>query len=466
MPLFGNLFGQLFGDSASEFEARGDQFAGVNNWRRAYEEYQRAVQKTARSSPGYRRLAAKLDEARSQSFDTLLEDIHSRIDVREFTYAAEQIELARRMVETSQQLARVEECESRLHGAGRYEPRATAAGQTTSSTGDEQTPGAAAARFDRGAGESAWPGPAPAGRRSAAGPGSELADLEASNPDQDFRRLLDGMSARAVEDRVKLGPRYRDAALALASGRPERAVGLLEDLQHDNPASPVLLYDLAAALQAAGRKREAQVLYARRMQEAPEDWQAWYELAQALWRDGSGDRALQTIRSGLERHPRSGHLMAQWGVFLHKLGDPRQALEKFYLALQLDAFDDTGLYHTIANLHLELGEEEKARRGYLKALELDRQSVGTMLDYAEFLIEKKQDARAALAILDTAYRAIRTGAGQPLHQVYASYLSSRAHMMLGEREMALLAVTRALEDNGEAWLAETLESQRQAVLSV
>jgi hypothetical protein len=39
-------------------------------------------------------------------------------------------------------------------------------------------------------------------------------------------------------------------------------------------------------------------------------------------------------------------------------------------------------------------------------------------------------------------------------------------MLLGEREMALLSITRSLEDNVQPWLTERLETQRQAVLAV
>jgi len=82
------------------------------------------LQKTARSSTEFRRLEAKLDEARLQSFESLVEDIHSRIDVREFTFATEQIQAARDIAQGAEQLRRLEECEQRLRGAGRYEKRA------------------------------------------------------------------------------------------------------------------------------------------------------------------------------------------------------------------------------------------------------------------------------------------------------------------------------------------------------
>jgi tetratricopeptide (TPR) repeat protein len=184
--------------------------------------------------------------------------------------------------------------------------------------------------------------------------------------------------------------------------------------------------------------------------------------------DGLPDRAVATIDEGLERFPRSGYLMAQAGVFLYKLGDPRAALDKFYQALQLDAFDDAGLYHVIANLHRELDEPEKARRAYGKALELAPGSVGSMLDYAEFLLQKKQDAAAATTMLEQAANELQGNhkPGVKLFQVYRSYLASRAHLQAGEREMALLAITRALEDNDQSWLEEQLEQQRQAVLAV
>jgi tetratricopeptide (TPR) repeat protein len=148
-----------------------------------------------------------------------------------------------------------------------------------------------------------------------------------------------------------------------------------------------------------------------------------------------------------------------------KSGKKREALDKLYMALQLDSFDDAGLYHGIANLHHELGEAEKARRAYLKALEIQPSSIGTQLDYAEVLVEG-QEGRAALAILETAFRSIRSSGAKRVYRAYASYLSSKAHLMLGEREMALLAVSRALEDNDQEWLVPTLQAQRQAVLSV
>ncbi|UCE02725.1 MAG: tetratricopeptide repeat protein [Candidatus Latescibacterota bacterium] len=445
MTLLGNLFGQLFGDSASEFEARGDQFAAVNNWRRAFEEYDRALQKTSRSAPGFRRLAAKLEEARLQSFDSLIEDIHSRIDMREFTYAAEQIGTAREMAESRDQLDRLTECEERLRGTRRYEPRPRAARSQPAAAVDP-APWREDPAMESGTGAKT---PSPA------------AEIQ-----RRFRTLLDGAPQEVVEERVALGTSYQEGTLALAEGRAEEAVRIFAAALDAKPQSPILVYDLGVALQAAGRHSEAVELYRRRISQEPADWQAWFEMALALWQRRTREEALRVVEEGLERHPRCGHLMSQWGVFLHKLGRRREALEKFYLALQLDAFDDPGLYHTIANLHRELGDAEKARRGYLKALELEPRSVGTQLDYAEFLLEEKQDARAALAILDTAFRVIRGAGARPLYRVYASYLSSRAHMLLGEREMALLAVTRALEDNDQDWLTATLEQQRQAVLSV
>lgn len=437
MAIFGNLFGQIFGDSAAELEAQGDHYAGVNNWRRAADEYRRALHKTNKSAVGYRRLAAKYDEARLKSFDAMLEEIHSHIDVREFTYATDQVALARSLAETEEQLERVDECERRLRGAGRQNPPAA-----------------------RAVPMPAMPAQPPAPQES---PGA--ARLEAG-ADQAFQKLLSSMPASEVAARVRLGQHYRDASLAFAKGESQRAVELFAKALGDHPTEPIVLYDLAAALTAAGRTREAQAVYSKIVKLYPEDWQPFYEMSQLLWLDGLRDRAVAVLEEGLQRFPRSGYLMAQWGVLLYKLGDPRAALEKLYQALQLDSFDDAGLFHAISNVHLELGEVEKARRGYLKALELRPQSVGTMLDYAEFLIDSKSDAPAALAILETAFRALRHTPGQRLHQVYRSYLSSRAHMLLGEREMALLAITRAQEENDQAWLEEPLETQRQAVLAV
>jgi len=89
-----------------------------------------------------------------------------------------------------------------------------------------------------------------------------------------------------------------------------------------------------------------------------------------------------------------------------------------------------------------------------------------MLDYAEYLVEVKQDPQAALAVLETAFRTLRQHPAPRIQHAYRSYLSSRAHMMLDQREMALLSATRALEENDQAWLEDTLEAQRQAVLAV
>lgn len=472
MAIFGNLFGQIFGDSAAELEAQGDYFAGVNNWKRATEEYRRALQRTNKNSIGYRRLAAKFDDARLKSFDTLVDEIHSHIDVREITYASDQLALARSMAETDEQRERLEECERRLRGAGRS---GLAAAQA-----QRQGPGAPApnrigepAEHDADAAPAARlePGRVPlrgeSTPRAAAtvSPGAHPAS-EAS-PDQMYQKILSRLSAAEAAARMRLGRHYRDGVLALARGEAGQAVELFQKSVAEHPDVPIVLYDFAAALAAAGRTREAISLYLRMAERDPRDWQPHYEIALLQWADGLRDRAVATIEEGLERHPSSGYLMAQWGVFLYKMGDRKGALDRFYQALQLDSFDDAGLYHVIANLHLELGDAEKARRGYLKALELNPASIGTMLDYAEFLIETKRDAHAALAILETAFRSLRaTPAASKLHHAYRSYLCSKAHMLLGAREMALLDVTRALEENDQAWLEDTLEMQRQTVLAV
>lgn len=451
MTLLGNLFGQLFGDSASESEARGDQFAAVNNWRRAHEEYQRALQKSSRGSVSHRRIAAKVDEARVQSFDYLLEDIHSRIDVREYTYAAEQIEWAREVAESQEQLERLHECEARLQSSRRHSLRG--AGTKAAAQVDAPEPGEEPAA-------TAVRRPTATVKRAA-----QPAARVPGGVEQRFRRLLREWPVAISESRAALGPVYQEAALALAEGEAQQAVEVLQTMQRENPAADDIAFDLGVALDAAERPQEAVDLYAQRIDRNPRDWRAWYELGQLLWRRGRSEDCLQCLRQGLEHNPRSGHLMAQWGVFLYKLGRPRQALEKLYEALQLDEFDDVGLYHTIANLHRETNDRDKARRAYLEALRRDPASTGTMLDYAEMLLDQN-DAAGAKAILGDLFRNIQSGRDNPAYQVYASYLSSRAHMALGEREMALLAVTRAVEANDLDWLAPTLEEQRKDVLSV
>jgi len=489
VAIFGNLFGQIFGDSAAELEAQGDYFAGVNNWKRATEEYRRALQRTNKTSIGYRRLAAKFDDARLRGFDTLVEEIHSHIDVREFTYASDQLTVARGLAETDAQRERLDECERRLKGAGRGSlPAAANAAEAPRMPSGSRSSEIPAARVDASRPEPSRAdaaAPLPDAMRSEVSrsterplpgvrPAANLAPEARSSRDSSrepsldpaYQKVLSRLPAAEAAARVRLGTHYRDAVMAFTRGDATRSVELFQRACDAMPEEPIIQYDLAASLAAAGRAREAQTVYLEIAEHDRKDWQPYYEIAQLQWAEGLRDQALATLEGGLQRHPRSGYLMAQWGVLLHKMGDKRAALERFYEALQLDSFDDAGLYHVIANLHLELGDLDRARRGYLKALELRPSSIGTMLDYAEFLIEQKQDAASAQAILDTAFRALRTQSGTKLHYAYRSYLASRAHMLLGEREMALLDVTRALEENDQAWLEDTLEAQRQAVLTV
>jgi tetratricopeptide (TPR) repeat protein len=464
----GTLFGHLFGDSASEYESRGDQFASVNNWRRAHEEYERASHKTPRGSTAYRRVAAKLDDARTQSFEALIEDIHSRLDVREFTYATDQIEAARRLAHTSAQLARVEECEQRLRGANRYEKRDAASQPGVSAPGRERTP-APAARLDPaavGLGNGALAGAARLQPAPAPAPQPTPAAAAVVQTEKAFRDLVAHLPAHEVERRVALGPSYWDAMLALSHGVNDGALQQLVRLHVENPGLGFLVYDLGAALVAIDRLRDAEELYAARMHADPDDWQAPYELAKLFWQRGAGDLALRTLEEASEQHPHSGHIEAQWGIFLHRIGARHEALQHLYRALELNEFDDAGLYHTIANLHRELGQHAEARDAYVKSLQLNAHAVGTKLDFAEFLIEDSNDGRAALDVLETIFRSLRSAKSAPLYPVYAAYLSSRAHLLLGEREMALLSVSRALQDNDQDWLIPKLEAQRQAVLAV
>ena len=470
MARLGSLFGHLFGDSASEYESRGDQFASVNNWRRAHDEYERASHKTPRGSTAYRRVAAKLDDARTQSFEALIEDIHSRLDVREFTYATDQIEEARRLVHTSAQMVRVEECEQRLRGANRYEKRDAASQPGVSAPGRDRTP-APAARLDAavGLGQAGPPAPGGAARLQSA-PGAALQPAPAvaaiAQTEKAFRDLVAHLPAHEIERRVALGPSYWDALLALAHGVNDGALQQLERLYAENPGLGFLVYDLGAALTAVDRLQDAEELYAARLHADPDDWQAPYELAKLFWQRGAGDLALRTLEQASQQHPRSGHIEAQWGIFLHRIGARHEALQHLYRALELNEFDDAGLYHTIGNLHRELGQHAEARDAYVKSLQLNAHAVGTKLDFAEFLIEDANNGRAALDVLETIFRSLRSAKSAPLYPVYGAYLSSRAHLLLGEREMALLSVSRALQDNDQDWLIPKLEAQRQAVLAV
>ena len=126
------------------------------------------------------------------------------------------------------------------------------------------------------------------------------------------------------------------ASLAFDSGDLNRGLRLLDDARHaasrDGEGGAVELTALlmrASALSEAGRFAEAEKAARAALQQAPDDLDAWDELAHALYRQGRFDEAAGAWEEVVTQDDAAAHAWHQIGRAATWLGDHERAREAF-----------------------------------------------------------------------------------------------------------------------------------------
>jgi len=170
------------------------------------------------------------------------------------------------------------------------------------------------------------------------------------------------------KDRLEAYRAFEAALAAESRGDRTAAVAGLGRLVASEPANAVFRRALVSALRRAGRPAEAVAALGVPGSERG-DAAAWQERAAALEAAGRRREAEESARTAVRLDPARPEAHNQLGVLLASRGQAREALAHFETASELDP-TDASAWTNRGNARRELGLPEEARRDYDQAAEL------------------------------------------------------------------------------------------------
>jgi serine/threonine protein kinase/tetratricopeptide (TPR) repeat protein len=193
------------------------------------------------------------------------------------------------------------------------------------------------------------------------------------------------------------GPNHRAALSCMdtlagiynSAGKPVEAIKLYEEtvplmkanLGPKHPVTLASMYDLAGVYTALGRDAEAAKLHeevlakrqARLGPDHPDTVASLFKLARLLASSTdpkvrNAGRALELAKEAVESSPKGGHLWNALGIAHYRAGGHKAAIAALEKSMELRKGGDSFDWFLLAMAHWQLGEKDKAREWYDKAV--------------------------------------------------------------------------------------------------
>jgi len=124
--------------------------------------------------------------------------------------------------------------------------------------------------------------------------------------------------------------------LLLDAGRPEAAIGVLEETLRWQPDLSAARVELGDAYVQQGRTTDALAQFAQVVRKDPDDFEARANLANVLMRTGRFEEGIEQFRGALRVHPGNAAMHGNLGLVLAKMGRMDEAAAEFREAVRLD----------------------------------------------------------------------------------------------------------------------------------
>jgi Tfp pilus assembly protein PilF len=178
--------------------------------------------------------------------------------------------------------------------------------------------------------------------------------------------------AGAAPDPKAMAPLFRkfeEATWAMTAGRNDEAAAALEGLVKSDPENPIFRTSLAKVERLRKRPERAIELFREAVAFAPDDPQAWYNLAAAFQEAGDLRHAGEAVREALRRDARNADAHNVLGIVHSAEGQPAKALEEFQKAASLDP-RNARVHNNIGNASRALGRADEADAAFRRAIAL------------------------------------------------------------------------------------------------
>jgi arylsulfatase A-like enzyme/Tfp pilus assembly protein PilF len=163
--------------------------------------------------------------------------------------------------------------------------------------------------------------------------------------------------------------KFEEATWATTAKRYDEAGTLLEDLVKRDPENPIFRMSLAKVERLRGRPEHAVELFREAIAFAPNDTQAWYNLAAAFQEAGDLKRAGEAVREALRRDAKNSDAHNVLGIIHSAEGHPMLALDEFQKAASIDP-RNARIQNNIGNASRSIGRADEAEAAYRRAIEL------------------------------------------------------------------------------------------------
>jgi len=266
------------------------------------------------------------------------------------------------------------------------------------------------------------------------------------------RRFLMDEAVREMEEAVRLDPQFALAYYRLAGGyafqgdlrRSRELLPKIKQLQSRLPRQERLEFQAEEAFRAGDDAGGRQILESL-LQEFPRQDVARLQLARTVYSMGEMDRAISTIKDGLQLDPRNESFLNMLGYLLAASGNLPAALRTNdqYAALRPN---DPNPWDTRGDILYQSDHDEEAVEAYRKVIGLKPE----FLDYAEYVklavvyADEKKFALADSALQEYGKRG--TGAGK----LYAAVFTGQFQETRGDLEGARASYQRAVGDLARA----------------
>jgi Putative Zn-dependent protease, contains TPR repeats len=206
-------------------------------------------------------------------------------------------------------------------------------------------------------------------------------------------------------------------------------------------------YDIGNAWLDKGEWEKAGKAYSRALAKYPRFAGASFNLARALAAGGDYQASLRVLNELALRDPKNARVIAARAYDLYKLDKPKEALEAYRAALELDPYAPDAVYNA-SLLELAAGDAQSA------ASDLDRLTSAKPEDGQAFLLlgrarDKTGDAKAALAAYEKAVELGKADADAE-ERLGALYEADRR---FSDAMDALAAATKADPKRASAWFS-------------
>jgi Flp pilus assembly protein TadD len=241
----------------------------------------------------------------------------------------------------------------------------------------------------------------------------------------------------------------------LDSGNSEHALGQLRlALALDIVNEPVVLNNLANALQSQGKSSEAITFYQRAIRVKPDYAMAHYNLAKALGEQGDRAAAIQLYRKAVRLAPDHVDAHNNLANALAAEGNFDEAIHYYTTALELQP-DHVAAHNNLAWALKSVGRRDEALAHFREAVRLRPDQVPSLLGLAWLLATdpdgERRDGAESLAVARHAVQLLPRPDSSALDTLAA------AHAAAGEFERASLVAETAMD------LAAAGSAEREAI---